>query len=399
MSQNYTYPPGFATSVNPSVGVNGAVSPASSTQVGGVNPSGNLEPLNLDSSGNLKVDVQSSAGSPVNTQDAADGPVTPGAVASKSILIGGQYNSSFPTLTNTEQSAIQVDSSARVVLSPLNSSSTVTVVQPTGTNLHAVIDSGSITISGTVTANQGAANATPWNENISEFGGSSVTLGQKVSASSIPVVVSSDQSSIPISQSGTWNINNISGTISLPTGASTSANQTTANSSLSTIATNTTGLNSTIAATSSAVPADAIQIGVKNGSNLVPITEGQALSANSLPVVLASDQSAIPIQGEAGRSFANAPVYNVYSSVNITTSAYVELVSSTSSKTNYIDIFDSSGQAMILAVGAVGLEVVQAYIPPGGDQIPLMIPAGSRVAYKALTATANSGYLLMNFYT
>lgn len=36
-------------------------------------------------------------------------------------------------------------------------------------------------------------------------------------------------------QSGTWNINNISGTVSLPTGASTAANQTTANTSLSSI--------------------------------------------------------------------------------------------------------------------------------------------------------------------
>lgn len=38
-------------------------------------------------------------------------------------------------------------------------------------------------------------------------------------------------------QTGTWNINNVSGTVSLPTGASTSALQTTGNTSLSTIAT------------------------------------------------------------------------------------------------------------------------------------------------------------------
>jgi hypothetical protein len=38
-----------------------------------------------------------------------------------------------------------------------------------------------------------------------------------------------------VAQSGTWNLNNISGTVSLPTGAATSANQTTANTSLSSI--------------------------------------------------------------------------------------------------------------------------------------------------------------------
>lgn len=45
----------------------------------------------------------------------------------------------------------------------------------------------------------------------------------------------------PASQLGTWNITNISGTVSLPTGAATSANQSTALTSLSSIATNTTG--------------------------------------------------------------------------------------------------------------------------------------------------------------
>lgn len=132
-------------------------------------------------------------------------------------------------------------------------------------------------ISGTVTANQGGA---PWSQNITQVGGASITLGQKpmsssvpvviasdqigiavklsdatgnnvilgqkAMASSLPIVIASDQSSIPVTQSGTWttgrtwtlasgtdsvaavqsgtwNINNISGTISLPTGAATEA--------------------------------------------------------------------------------------------------------------------------------------------------------------------------------
>lgn len=48
------------------------------------------------------------------------------------------------------------------------------------------------------------------------------------------------------SQQGTWNITNVSGTVSLPTGASTAANQTTGNTSLATIATNTTDIVSPI---------------------------------------------------------------------------------------------------------------------------------------------------------
>lgn len=49
-----------------------------------------------------------------------------------------------------------------------------------------------------------------------------------------------DGDSVNAVQSGTWNINNVSGTVSLPTGAATSANQTTANTTLTSIETKVT---------------------------------------------------------------------------------------------------------------------------------------------------------------
>jgi hypothetical protein len=55
--------------------------------------------------------------SPWITKDQSDGPVTPGAVASFSQLIGGQYNTSLPTLTTGQQAALQVDSSGRLLAS------------------------------------------------------------------------------------------------------------------------------------------------------------------------------------------------------------------------------------------------------------------------------------------
>jgi hypothetical protein len=60
--------------------------------------------------------------------------------------------------------------------SPWVISGTATVSQSTGTNLHTVVDSGSVsaTVSGTVTANQGTANVTPWNENIAQIAGSTI---------------------------------------------------------------------------------------------------------------------------------------------------------------------------------------------------------------------------------
>jgi hypothetical protein len=55
--------------------------------------------------------------SPWITKDQSDGPVTPGTVASFSQLIGGQFNSTLPTLTTGQQSAVQVDSSGRLLVS------------------------------------------------------------------------------------------------------------------------------------------------------------------------------------------------------------------------------------------------------------------------------------------
>ena len=40
-------------------------------------------------------------------------------------------------------------------------------------------------------------------------------------ANSMPVTIASDQTALPVTQSGTWNLNNITGTVPLPTGAST----------------------------------------------------------------------------------------------------------------------------------------------------------------------------------
>ena len=53
------------------------------------------------------------------------------------------------------------------------------------------------------------------------------------------VVAISPNNTIAATQSGTWNVTNISGAVSLPTGAATSTNQSTEISSLATIATNT----------------------------------------------------------------------------------------------------------------------------------------------------------------
>lgn len=90
---------------------------------------------------------------------------------------------------------------------------------------------------------------------------------------------------------------------------------------------------------------------------------------------------------------------NSYSSTNVTTSAYVEMISSLSVNASGIFIFDSSGQTLLLGVGSAGNEVVYTLVEPGGNGfVPLFIPKGSRVALKALSATASSGYFDITFF-
>lgn len=186
------------------------------------------------------------------TTDAADGPVAPGSVASKSILIGGQYNTSLPTVTNTQQVALQTDSSGRLLVNVSNSSlsvtqgtspwiisGTVTANAGTGTFQTNITNSTlAVTQSGTWTVQQGTP---PWS--VSQSGSWTVAATQSGTWSTGRTwTLASGTDSVSAVQSGTWNITNISGTISLPTGASTSALQTTGNASLVTIATNTTQL-------------------------------------------------------------------------------------------------------------------------------------------------------------
>ncbi len=92
---------------------------------------------------------------------------------------------------------------------------------------------------------------------------------------------------LPVTQSGVWNITNITGTVSLPTGASTSALQTTGNTSLASIVTNTTGLAL---------------------ANQFPSTLGAHVTSASTAVNIASDQvvpvsaSALPLPSGAATS-------------------------------------------------------------------------------------------------
>jgi hypothetical protein len=85
------------------------------------------------------------------------------------------------------------------------------------------------------------------------------------------------------------------------------------------------------------------------------------------------------------------------SSSSLSTS-YTQIVSSTIADIHSLDIFDSSGSAFIIGVGAAASEITQMYVAPGGGNWPLFIPAGSRVAIKTTSGTPASGTMYANFW-
>lgn len=238
-----------------------------------------------------------------------------------------------------------------------------------------------LTSSDVVTANQGGT----WDVTITQ-GGNDATVSAggalKVdgSASTQPVsgTVTVQQATaanlnatvsgtVAATQSGTWNINNVSGTVSLPTGAATSAKQ-------------------PALGTAGTASADVITVQGISGMTALKV-DGSAVTQ---PVSIAS------IPAESGRS--KVLLYrNDYSSVNLTTSAYVQVTGSTLGAINRLYIADTSGSAIILATGGAGSEVDQLYIGPGGSDAPyeLNIAAGTRVAVKALDVNATSGQLII----
>lgn len=98
-------------------------------------------------------------------------------------------------------------------------------------------------------------------------------------------------------------------------------------------------------------------------------------------------------------------VRNDYTVTPVTTAAFVELDSSIMSgikpsragHISMVQIFDSSGQTLELAVGPSGSEMVILNIEPGGNGlIPIFIGNGARLAVRAISANAVAGELIIN---
>lgn len=139
-----------------------------------------------------------------------------------------------------------------------------------------------------------------------------VTLSTRAETAATPLSVrlsdgSAFLSNLPVSQSGTWNINNISGTISLPTGAATESTLSAISGKLpATLGSKVAAQSiSVVQAPDQNVPISATALPLPNGAatdtsvqsivSKLPVSLGQKAMADSLAVTIASNQSTLAV--------------------------------------------------------------------------------------------------------
>ena len=247
----------------------------------------------------------------------------------------------FATLVSKDANANLVTNPIFVELSDgTNPVTSFTVTQATGSNLHVVVDAGSAVI-GHVIMDSGSTTAVTGNVTVVQPTGTNLHV---VVDGSVAVTGTFWQATQPISAAS----------LPLPTGASTSALQTTGNSSLSSIDGK---LNSL----------------------------GQKTMAGSVPVVLASDQSAITVSSGIAAQTGAVCDYATASSVAGGSTSNHDYTVTTSMKVSEVSFASSGAGKVELKVGPVASLVSKwvAFVPKAGGEVkmvfnpPIVVPTTS----------------------
>jgi len=287
----------------------------------------------------------------------------------------GVYNSSLPTLSDGATSQLQVDVNGQL------------------RTIDAHNDSNWATLLATLSTLNG------------KFG----TLGQKAMSGSAPVVIASDQSAIPVTVAS----------LPLPSGAATSALQTTGNTSLSSIDGKLGTLGQKTMAGSAPVVIASDQSALTVSAASLPLPTGASTAANQTNVQSApgaSAATAITVQGSA--SGVAVPVNG---SVTVSGTPAMNLaqingstVVSATSGVQRVGIVGSTGQSMDSTAGVSNSQALTIQGNSSGIAVPVSNTAfgkttinttGSGTASTVstvvtLTAPANAvGFILMNLDT
>lgn len=183
--------------------------------------------VSVSQSGNWTTRVVGNTGAIVDAAQAATAPAN-------QLAVGGMFLTAPPTLTSGQAQALQMDNAGNLLVNVKANSF------------------GTLTVSGTVTANQGGA---PWSQNVTQFGGVNVSTGTGASGTGIPRVTVSNDSNILSTQSGTWSVRTQdgAGTALTSTGSALDVNLKTSSITLPVSLTSTT-ITGTVAVTQSTNP-------------------------------------------------------------------------------------------------------------------------------------------------
>jgi hypothetical protein len=265
-------------------------------------------------------------------------------------------------------------------LTPLSS---VTVTQGTGTNLHTVVDSGAITatISGTpnvaVTSSalpSGAATSAK-----------QPALGVAGTPSSDVITVQGVTSMTALKVDGSAVTQPISAvSLPLPSGAATSANQSTEITSLSSIDGKTPALGQALAASSVPVVLTAAQLSTLTPLSSVTVT--QATGTNLHTVVDSAPTTAVTQSGTW--TVSNNPVAAASGSQTTgTVSTVITLTAPANAQGFILQNLGTSTANLRFAIGATATTTLGMQLAPGQDSG--YVPAGANISLVAESSTQN----------
>jgi len=204
------------------------------------------------------------------------------------------------------------------------------------------------------------------NVNLTQVGGSGISEGQKTMANSIPVAIASDQSAVPVSASS----------LPLPTGASTSANQT--NGTQKTQIVDSSG--NVIASTS-----NALNVQVENFPGTQPVSGTVAVTQSTSPWVVGQTTASNLLSqvSQPTASLLNATVSQATaSSLNAT------VVQGTASNLKtQANIYDGSGNAITSTSSALDVNIKSSGL--SNQSVNLTQVGGSAVALGSTTSSAS----------
>jgi hypothetical protein len=156
--------------------------------------------------------------------------------------------------------------------------------------------------------------------------------------------------------------------------------------------------------TSGALSGLEFRVGAKTTNAVATVEEMPSAPSNGdtfailrqrTPVVDSSGSLSISVAASGGRAYVGSARYD--HSTPVTTAAWTQVIASTADDIEEIFVWDSSGEILELGVGGAGSEARVFLIPRGGinGPIDLHIPAGSRLAVRAVSANTAAGDLVL----